>query len=161
METEARMMRGDRKEALLAIKVRDFNSLYDLPGVMETELDTEGWDETTFVEFEAVPTSLVRVAIQIETGKVVGHISSTIDSKRKNIVVRRICVKPQFQQKGVGSSLFSDIQKIARRRGAMVLVPVPEKHLEMQLWMKDRGGICFRWDDSEYRPGGLTYWFRA
>jgi len=163
METEIARMKG--KPSHVAMKVREYNPLYDLPGIVQIEELTEGWPERTFISFESQKTSLVRVAINLDTSAAIahiGHVTVTVDSKKKNIVVRRIAVHPDFHRKGVGGCLFADIQKIARRRGAMVLVPVPETDLSTQLWLRHVGAICFRWDDTEYRSDDvLTYWFRA
>lgn len=145
----------------LAVRIRSYDVLTDLPGVIDTETAVHGITETEFTRFEQTLTSVVKVATLAETGYICGHLC-VINKPRQATQLKRIAVKPHFQGFGVGRALLHDAIRIARtgRRPKPLLVPVQETELELQLWLKHLGGYCFRWGDRDYDPGHDTYWFR-
>lgn len=145
----------------LKVKIRAYNDLLDLPGLMNTEIATGGWDEGAFIRFEAKKTSKTICATFPETGYVCAHLCLTIEP-RTPLIIRRIAVKPHFQRRGIGTQLIDEAISMARKRQRALIMPVPclSSYLYVHLWLRGLGAKCYRWADSNYQPGHDTLWFR-
>lgn len=150
------ILQKQRRDAL-NIEIRTFQTLSDLPSVLDTEnaCGEGNWDERTVADFHFRQDAVMKVATLPETRYVVGHYGVTISSEE--VWLRRLAVKPCFRHRGIGATLLRDALDIARRRRIPFRIPVRENDLAMQVWLRNRGFRCFRiGTDYDVRA---TYWF--
>ncbi len=150
------ILQKQRRDAL-NIEIRTFQTLSDLPSVLDTEnaCGEGNWDERTVADFHFRQDAVMKVATLPESRYVVGHVCVTIASE---VWLRRLAVKPSFRRRGIGATLLRDALEIARRRRIAFKIPVRENDLAMQVWLRNRGFRCFR-IGTDYHPGETTYWF--
>jgi ribosomal protein S18 acetylase RimI-like enzyme len=129
----------------------------DLPAVLQIAEDCQGpqWDDEDLEEcFRSVDT--IGKVVEVE-GQVVCFLIYQLDRDAQEVVVKSLCVAPEWRRRGVGRGIIASLDRKLTQGYDRITFMVPEGNLPLQLLLRDAGfravRVHRRWygDEDAYR----------